>query len=142
MHLFSCGLIALGLDVRLCCRAGRKHFSRFRERGFFLDNLLVRICLTIVMVKWTGLAPREFAFPFPGILTSTFLRFQDLYLPPRQARNHTASKEFSGAESRGSVVVRKADLIVVRIQFEYDPDELATKITTQFVHKRNSKTHV
>jgi len=27
----------------------------------------------IVMIKWTGLAPWEFEFPFPGSLTSTFL---------------------------------------------------------------------
>ena len=26
------------------------------------------------MIKWTGLAPWEFEFPFPGSLTSTFLR--------------------------------------------------------------------
>jgi len=25
------------------------------------------------MIKWTGLAPWEFEFPFPGSLTSTFL---------------------------------------------------------------------
>ena len=31
------------------------------------------------------------------------------------------------------------NLIAVSIQFEYDPDELATKITTQLVHKSNSK---
>ena len=34
------------------------------------------------------------------------------------------------------------DLIPVSIQFEYDPDELATKVTTQLVHKSNSKTCV
>jgi len=30
------------------------------ERGFFIDDLLVRIHYIIVMVKWTGLAPWEF----------------------------------------------------------------------------------
>ena len=44
-----------------------------REREFFIDNLLVRIHSIIVMIKWTGLAPWEFEFPFPGSLTSTFL---------------------------------------------------------------------
>jgi len=44
-----------------------------REREFFIDNLLVRVHLIIVMVRWTGLAPWEFDFPFPGSLTSTFL---------------------------------------------------------------------
>ena len=30
------------------------------EREFFIENLLVRIHYIIVMLKWTGLAPREF----------------------------------------------------------------------------------
>ena len=47
--------------------------SGMPEREFFIDNLLVRIHFIIVMIRWTGLAPCEFEFPFPGILTSTFL---------------------------------------------------------------------
>ena len=43
------------------------------EREFFIDNLLVRIHFIIVMIRWTGLAPWEFEFSFPGSLTSTFL---------------------------------------------------------------------
>ena len=39
-----------------------------REREFFIDN----IHLIIVMIRWPGLAPWEFVFPFPGSLTSTF----------------------------------------------------------------------
>ena len=46
---------------------------RERESEFFVENLLVRIHLIIVMIMWTGLAPWEFEFPFPGSLTSTFL---------------------------------------------------------------------
>jgi len=34
------------------------------EREFFIDNLLVRIHLIIVMIRWTGLAPWEFELPF------------------------------------------------------------------------------
>jgi len=37
------------------------------EREFLNDNLLVRIHLIIVMIRWTGLAPWEFDFPFPGV---------------------------------------------------------------------------
>ena len=37
-----------------------------------IDNLLVRVHFIIAMIKWTGLAPWEFEFPFPGSLTSTF----------------------------------------------------------------------
>ena len=43
------------------------------EREFFHDTLPVRIHWIIVMIRWTGLAPWEFEFPFPGSLTSTFL---------------------------------------------------------------------
>ena len=38
----------------------------YRERDFFVDNLLVRFHFIIVMIRWTGLAPWEFEFPFPG----------------------------------------------------------------------------
>ena len=36
------------------------------QRQFFIDNLLVRINFIIVMIRWTGLAPWEFEFPFPS----------------------------------------------------------------------------
>ena len=41
------------------------------------EKVLVRIHLIIVMIRWTGLAPWEFEFPFPGSLIHTFL----VYLP-------------------------------------------------------------
>ena len=41
-----------------------------REREFFIDNLLVRIHFIILMIRWTGLAPWEFEFPFVGRLIS------------------------------------------------------------------------
>ena len=44
-----------------------------REGELFLDNLLARIHFIIVMIRWTGLAPWDFEFPFPGSRTSTFL---------------------------------------------------------------------
>ena len=47
-------------------------FSSLRKREFFIDNLRVRIHFIIVMIRWTGLAPWGFEFPFPGSLTSTF----------------------------------------------------------------------
>jgi len=46
--------------------------ERLRARKFCIDNLLVRIHFIIVMIRWTGLAPWEFEFPFPGSLISTF----------------------------------------------------------------------
>ena len=36
------------------------------EREFFIDNLLVRIHLIIVMIRWTGLAPWELETVFEG----------------------------------------------------------------------------
>ena len=34
------------------------------EREFFIDNLLVRIHVIVVMIRWTGLALWEFEFAF------------------------------------------------------------------------------
>ena len=48
---------------------------RSRERELCIGNLLVRIHFIFEMIRWTGLAPWEFEFPFPGSLTSTFLEF-------------------------------------------------------------------
>jgi len=48
-----------------------------RQRVFFFDNLLVRIHFIIVMIRWTGIAPWEFEFPFSGSFTSTFLGWRD-----------------------------------------------------------------
>ena len=43
-------------------------FARFPEREFFIENLLVRTRFIVVMIRWTGLAPWEVEFPFPGSL--------------------------------------------------------------------------
>jgi len=57
-----------GVVLRVCT-----HSQAGREKEFCIDNLLVRIHFFIVMIRWTGLAPWEFALPFPSRLTSTFL---------------------------------------------------------------------
>ena len=41
------------------------------EREYFIDNLLVRLHFSIVIVRWTGLAPWNFEFPVPNSLTSS-----------------------------------------------------------------------
>ena len=61
---------------------------RWAERKFFIDNLLVRIHDIIVMIKWTGLAPWEFEFTFPGSLTSTILAGVDECRGAGQARRY------------------------------------------------------
>ena len=55
------------------------------EREFFIDDLLVRLHLIIMMTKWTGLAPWDFEFPFPGSLTSTFLAMRYILVNSRSA---------------------------------------------------------
>ena len=56
----------------------------FGEREFFIDNLLVRFHFTIVMIRWTGLAPGRFEFSELGLASSerrgSTLDFKDLYL--------------------------------------------------------------
>ena len=58
------------------------------EREFVVDNLLVRIHFIIVMNRWTGLAPWELELPFPGSLTSTFLRLPRLRASRVQVTSH------------------------------------------------------
>ena len=43
------------------------------EKKICVDNLLIRIRFIIVMIYWTGLAPWEFEFSFPGSFISAFL---------------------------------------------------------------------
>ena len=49
-----------------------------------------------MMIRWTGLAPWEFVFPFPGSLTSTFLGMH--LTPDRYTLKQMASKERSDAQ--------------------------------------------
>ena len=51
-----------------------------REKKFLIENLLVRIHFIVVVARWTGLAPWDFEFPFPGSLTSTFPHTRPLSL--------------------------------------------------------------
>jgi len=67
------------------------------ERGLFSDNLLVRIHFIIVMIRRTGLVPREFKFPFPGSLTSTFLGL----LSTAHAGCAVQIRHFGARKSRG-----------------------------------------
>jgi len=61
-------------DAGRGCNVALSRSSDVSEREFFIDNLLVRVHLIIEMIRWTGLAPWEFEFPFSGSLISTFLR--------------------------------------------------------------------
>ena len=56
------------IERQVCARPWKR-----LEREFSIYNLLVRIHFIIEMIMWTGLAPWEFEFPFPGSLISTFL---------------------------------------------------------------------
>ena len=58
----------------MCSFHGLKTSQGAPEREFFVDNLVVRIYFIIVMIRWTGLAPWEFEFPFPTHLISKALQ--------------------------------------------------------------------
>jgi hypothetical protein len=49
--------------------------------------------------------------------------------------------DFHGREHMVAMLVSIRNLITGSIQFKCDPDDLATKITTQLVHKSNCKTY-
>ena len=68
--------------------------AKAASSGFFSDNLLVRIHLIIVMIRWTGLASWEFQFPFPGSVTSTFLGF-GVGPPGRRAKAASSGSDSS-----------------------------------------------
>ena len=51
---------------------GQAVLRRSFQREIFIDTLLVRNHVIIVMIRWTGLEPWEFDFFFQGSLTSTF----------------------------------------------------------------------
>ena len=62
-------VVAERVGVQVFCRDQEPHLFLellrrppvpVREREFFIDNLLVRIHVIIVMIRWTGLAPWEF----------------------------------------------------------------------------------
>ena len=73
IHGLRFGVWGLGLRAQdKGCRVFRR--KRWRaKREFFFEILKVRIHVIIVTIRWTGLAPWEFEFPFPGSFTSTFL---------------------------------------------------------------------
>ena len=62
---------------------GAVSYERGAEREFFIDNLLVRIHLIIEMIWWTGPAPCELEFPFPGSLISTSLAICTMFARQR-----------------------------------------------------------
>jgi len=62
------------------------------EKEFFIDNLLVRIHFIIEMIWWSGFAPWEFEFSFPGSLKSTFLGMQGKF-PLHEGGVHVLPKE-------------------------------------------------
>jgi len=100
------------------------------EREFFIDNLLVRIHFIIVMIRWTGLAPWKFEFPFPGSLTSTFLfqvHMDDIPASPdlrpcrssrvtHQFKNNQSTEMCSGSEA-GSYL-RLIDLCITQLKVQ------------------------
>jgi len=71
---------------------------------FFIDNLLVRVHFTIVMIRWTGLAPGEVEFPFPGSLASTFLVICGAFALLFRLRNSWARVWLWGLSSYTSIL--------------------------------------
>ena len=51
------------------------------EREFFIANLLVRIHFIIVVIRWTGLAPWAFEFPFPGMTLISCADLEPMFKP-------------------------------------------------------------
>ena len=80
------------------------------DHDFLIDNLLVRIHLIIVMIRWTGLAPWEFDFPFPGSLASTFLVIE-LSWAPHQIHLDVDGRLICTGYSALKLRMRSADIV-------------------------------
>ena len=63
----------LAAEGGIACKIVDSTFRSFVERELLIGNQLARIHFIIEVIWWTGLAPWEFQFPFPGSLTSTSL---------------------------------------------------------------------
>ena len=72
MMLWGCGKLKIPLPDHLTDALLKRVPQYPLERDFFIDNLLLQIHFVIEMIWWSGLAPWEFEFPFPGSITSTF----------------------------------------------------------------------
>jgi len=72
----------------------RRSSTADAERDFLIDNLLVRIRFIIALNRWTGLAPWEFAFTFPGGLASTLLTRDLHFLPARFSLLHLTPSNY------------------------------------------------
>jgi hypothetical protein len=65
----------------------------YTNKEFVVDNPLFRIHLTILTIKWTGLAPWEFEFRLAGNLTSIYLHTSTAWLPDPGTMNAPPSVE-------------------------------------------------
>jgi hypothetical protein len=81
------------------------------------------------MIRWTGLAPLDFEFPFPGSLASPFLSGKNLVgVRAGIGRRCLFLRVFGIAFGTGPVSgVELRDLIRTSCPVEYD---LTTKVTT------------
>ena len=80
--------------------------SAIVQREFVVGNLLVRNHFMILMIRWTGLAPREFGLCFPGSLTSISLQ----YTPYQHASNTVASPAVIAAKRGGNSLTYFSDI--------------------------------
>jgi len=62
--------------------------GQYSEREFCIDELVVRIHLIIVMMRWTGLASWKFGIPYPDVVDRSIEMFEVLIVL-RHAYAHT-----------------------------------------------------
>ena len=82
-----------------------------------IDNLLVRMDLIIDMIWWTGLAPWESEFPFPGSLVFPFL----IHLAGMRLTRYAIVDIIVATANN----VKRAKLAISLRAWEYDSEQLA-----------------
>jgi len=126
--------VALEDVSALCARLKREGAPLpTREREFFIDNLLVRIHFIIVMVWWTGLAPWEFEFPFPGSLTPY------IYLPRSQVVSTQRANLPQHSHIRPRPSQRMHETPRKHTPPPYHPECIPTKSSTHKLRSRRSR---
>ena len=86
------------------------------------------------MIRWTGLAPWEFEFPFPGSLTSTFLQVAQKY-------STEVEEIMSNRENKGKLIHKVYEpyiraLLGTAAQVVYVVDNLLVRIHVIIVMMR------
>jgi len=101
--------------------------AKYREREFYIDNLLVRIHFIIVMIRWTGLAPWDFEFPFQAIGRRDELSKRGTYLSSETESFMASSSETGAVRSAWSSASTCRETMSLKYEPSSEPIHISAK---------------